>query len=441
MYKEQSVKQVVVLIGLIGILMLSVSPAWGKKFKPGTTISWLAHPVHYDTTGRGVLLDEFEKKTGIKVEPKLYGVDETREQLMIQLATGSVKFDVLSIMRDAYRTDLGKNTFVDLSPRMHEVEDFDDFSKGMIEMFRPRDGSLVSLPLRSGLCVLMYRQDLYQEYGLREPLEEPQTIEEFLNTARKLTFDANGDGHIDVYGYLFRAKMGLLLSQDYSTWLNLFGTFVFDKEGTQTLIDSPAGIEALQFLVDLVNKYKVTPPGIHTYGSPQLRSLMQQGKYAQNTHWWNYLPWYDNPKESKVVGKVKVGYLPRKPEVGLNFGYGGGWALFIDKNCDKADAAWEFIKYITSYEAQVYEMQHGNGPTRVSVFDHPSFVETYGGKGSKIIRHVYDTIEIRPQFPGRIECLTILATYVSKALTQEMPIREALSEAVKEMNAIITESR
>ncbi len=434
--RTRKIRQVLGVIAVASLLLaLFVVQAVGE-IKPGTTITWIAHPVHYDITGRGELLKRFEEKTGIKVVPVLYPNDVIREKVMMELAAKSGRYDVITMNGSHYRTDLGTNVFVDLGPRMHEVEDVEDFSQGFFDLFRPGDGSIVALPLRTGADGLLYREDLLQQAGL----DVPETIDEFVHAAQKLTMDTNSDGINDVYGVGFVLREQIELAVYWESWLQSFGGTFFNETLTRGLVSSPAGVEATQFITDLVHKYKVTPPGIFTHIGADLQNLMFQGKLAMAPWWWQYITFFDDPAKSKVVGKVKITFLPQKPGVGLGYGYGGGWALFIDKNSANIDAAWEFIKYLTSYEAQVYEMQHGNGPSRVSVFNHPSFEEKYGRDGAAVIAEMYKRIRLYPTFRGVIESRDVIARELSLAFTQQKTAKEAMQDAEEEINQIMKES-
>ncbi len=55
---------------------------------------------------------------------------------------------------------------------------------------------VIGLPVRFGARVLFYRKDHYKQLGL----SLPKTADEYLNNARKLTRDLDGDGKPDVYG-------------------------------------------------------------------------------------------------------------------------------------------------------------------------------------------------------------------------------------------------
>ena len=62
---------------------------------------------------------------------------------------------------------------------------------------------------------------------------------------------------------------------------------------------------------------------------------------------------YENPEMSKVVGKVDITNAPVSEGMEPKYGF-GGWGIGINAASDpkKQEAAWEFIKWLTSAEIQ-----------------------------------------------------------------------------------------
>lgn len=84
------------------------------------------------------------------------------------------------------------------------VEDIrGEFDQKFLEGFYPEmlkeftyNDELFGLPMCAAPFVLLLRNDLLQEAGL----DVPESFDEIVETAKKLTVDTNGDGKIDRYG-------------------------------------------------------------------------------------------------------------------------------------------------------------------------------------------------------------------------------------------------
>jgi maltose-binding protein MalE len=82
----------------------------------------------------------------------------------------------------------------------------------------------------------------------------PRTTDEMVEMLRELTMDTTGDGRIDQYGLTWNYSEPFF----FIPFLNGFGGRVMDEEGNPTL-DNEATIQAIQFILDLRDKYRVIP--------------------------------------------------------------------------------------------------------------------------------------------------------------------------------------
>jgi multiple sugar transport system substrate-binding protein len=435
-------KKTAILPAVLLLVLAAALPAGGQKEQAKSSapveVTWLAHPVHWTIAGEGELAQRFSKDhPNIKIVPALYGVDVIREKFLVAVSSKSSDFDIFSMDNQLFRKDWGKDIFLDLNSRTREIADFADFSPGYLGIWTALDGTLCALPIRSGLCTSLFRSDLVEAGGLANPQEYPYTIEKFLQNAQKMTKDTNGDGTPDIYGFVFKGKQGSQIVDDFETWSYIFGGRILDPNTRQVTVNSPACVEAVQFILDLMYKYKVVSPGVLSYTSQEEIALIQEGKVAHSAHWWNYLPQYENTEKSKVVGKMKVGYLPEKPGVSLGYGHGGGWAYGINRFSKHSDEAWEWIKFVTNKENQVYALQKGNGPTRVSVFASPEFKKVYGEKGAAIVAHYYSKIVFPPSIPEWNEIRLAISRELSLAYTREKTPQQALDDAAKTIRQLL----
>ena len=117
-----------------------------------------------------------------------------------------------------------------------------------------RDGKHWAIPLDIHLVGMFYNRTLFKKAGLVDAHGEPQpptNRAEFLNALRKLK-GVNGP---DSWGFVY-------------TWqrTNIYTAFrqnggdIFNADHTQTTINSPENVEALQWCADLVLKEKLAPP-------------------------------------------------------------------------------------------------------------------------------------------------------------------------------------
>lgn len=104
---------------------------------------------------------------------------------------------------------------------------------------------------RGDTRTLVYNKAMFAEAGIAEP---PKTWAELVDVATKLT---NPDG--SRYGVALFSNDGRF-DQSWFTLLAASGGQVMNDDYTAPVFDSAASVESLQFMQDLVYKYKVMPP-------------------------------------------------------------------------------------------------------------------------------------------------------------------------------------
>lgn len=131
------------------------------------------------------------------------------------------------------------------------------------------DGVQYAVPLDSHMHGLFYNKEIFEEYGITKV---PETGDELVETAIKLTVDANGK-HPDEAGFdennivQYGLGMGMthhLLFQ-FQTLMCQQGEEPFSADMTEVDFDDEKAIKALSWLQDLVFKYHVAPLGETSY--------------------------------------------------------------------------------------------------------------------------------------------------------------------------------
>ncbi len=117
------------------------------------------------------------------------------------------------------------------------------------------NGDFYALPWRMDVRIMAYRKDMLEQAGITEV---PTTWKELVDVAKTLTVkDANGN--IEVSGAAYYITRGDFFQSAMATMAQN-GTSCIDIQGTESLINDPAAVEALQFMQDLVLKYNVMSP-------------------------------------------------------------------------------------------------------------------------------------------------------------------------------------
>lgn len=186
--------------------------------------------------------------------------------------------------------------------------------------------------------------DVFQERGVTPPADT-WTYEQFVEMAQQLTFTrSNGD---NVYGYAAVIDPGVL-----NTWPFIMGDggMPFNADNTKYTLNSAEGISGLQKLVDLAQKYHVTPPdfGGSLATTDIITGFSQRKTYAM----------YSAPSGDAVSYKTTNLNFDVKPMPigarGTHFTTGGVGLIAVASISDanRLQAAMNLAKYLTGTQVQ-----------------------------------------------------------------------------------------
>lgn len=112
-----------------------------------------------------------------------------------------------------------------------------------------------SVPLYNKVYQLYYNKKLFQAAGIAAP---PKTWDEFVDTAKKLTKDTNGDGKPDQWGLSVRGQAATVAAHYAYILGSAKGATFF--EGQKPTFDSPAAVAGVQQYLSWMGKDKFVNP-------------------------------------------------------------------------------------------------------------------------------------------------------------------------------------
>ena len=154
-------------------------------------------------------------------------------------------------------------------------------------------GHIVGVPQDKFTDVFCYNQDKFTRDGVKT---FPTTWDELLTASQQMT-------HGDEYGIGFYPDTGQL----FNDFMLGAGGKLVDADMNPTFNQEP-GVAALQYVVDLVNKYKVTPPGVVGWQYANADDFLRSGKLGMV----EFGSWIiGNYQEAKVPWKLGIGAMPK----------------------------------------------------------------------------------------------------------------------------------
>lgn len=311
---------------------------------------------------------------------------------------------------------------VDLTEMMkRDAKDLDtaDIYPKLMEALGNYKGKQVAYPFAGYANVLAYRKDLFDAAGLKAP----ETMEDLVAAAYKLTDPAKKQ-----YGFVANGQKGPAVAQDWMQYNAEMGGAILDKDGKPAL-NSEANIKSLTVYRDLFKK--AAPPGAADYDWGGREESFRQGIAATMQTWSVGAPGYYDPKTSKVVGKVDIALAPRGKGLPKIYGIGGwGMAINADAKDKQKEAAWTFIKWVTSPAIQKEMNLAGAGSyIRKSTVADKDLNAKY--PFLPVLNEVFENGDgdYRPRIPEYPEIQDILGTAVNSVLVGTAEPKAALDAA------------
>jgi len=295
----------------------------------------------------------------------------------------------------------------------------DDIYPVLMQALGNYKGKQVAFPFAGYANVLAYRKDLYDAAGIKPP----ETMEDLVAAAYKLTDPAKHQ-----FGFVANGQKGPAVAQDWMQYNAQMGGSIVDKDG-KPVLNSDANVKSLTTYKDLFEK--AAPPGAADYDWGGREESFRSGLAANMQTWSIGAAGYDDPAQSKVVGKAGIMLAP--PGKGLPRKYGvGGWGLAINNDIDQKqkEAAWLFIKWITSPAVHKEMNLKGAGSyLRISETHDPDLMAKFDFL--PVIDQTFQNGDgdYRPRIPQYPQIQDILGTAVNAVLVGDVDPKQALDGA------------
>ena len=283
------------------------------------------------------------------------------------------------------------------------------------------EGELVAVPLDYVQGVMYYREDLLKKLNngdaIIKKINNGITWEEFLKLKSQIHYKgpfyvfpaADYEGLICCY-----MEMLLSLQPEY---FQLYG-FNFNK---------PEAVETLQFMVDLVNKYNITPKVVTNFTEVTSYQyyIKNDGLFLRG---W---PSYDKDFEDSPTDTSKEKYLRKAPipyfKDGKPASTIGGWHLMISKFSNKKKEVIDFVKFLLSDKSQeTFFRVSGYYPVSKKIIEDSSYSKKYSQ--IKQIRKFIKSGVHRPAHEEYTRYSKTLSFYIEQAIKKEISVKEALSK-------------
>jgi multiple sugar transport system substrate-binding protein len=342
------------------------------------------------------------------------------DKLQTSLAGGAAP-DVFAMDGPLFPDYQSRDVLLDLKPFIdRDHYDLGQLADQAVKDFTTPDGQF-GLPRDLNVVALYYNKKMFDAAGIPYP-DESWDWNKLVDVAKKLTIKS-GDTTTQWGFYTETTDMENYWSE--LVWQN--GGDIISADHKKSLVGSDEAAGGLQFLQDLIWKHKVMPDASIT---DALGDAFEQGQAAMEAN------------GSWLVATDQA--------AGLDFGIAplpkgsAGQATSINptgavvyKGTKNPDAAWEFVKYLASPEAQTKIMElKSSMPANKSVLNGP-FATSFDG--AKVFADAIAYAHLKPSFKGFNDWTTALQTELDTNVytTPNKTAKQAVTDVLPDLDSIL----
>ena len=370
----------------------SNGPAGSEAAKPAT-LNMLYAAGEADVDAIKLAIPDFEAATGIKIKLDSQPYNALQQKVFAELAAKSSFYDIIvvdtpwmpaltkqieplaSYIENPAVSDSKQLAIDDFIPKVFydtavynrdqsQLEFPGSTDKVDVAAIKSGGFDIYGLPIQANALTMTYRKDLFEnpteqaafkaKYG--RDLAVPTTWDQFTEVATFFTRPADR-----LYGTTLMAGTGDWATDDFKTLLAGFGGNGKMVDGQfKRVFNSPEGVAALGYYSDLINKFKVTPPGVTSFSWDEAGSTYASGLTAMSMN-------YHNAKLNEgLAGATAYAQIPAGVGTGPHF---GTWMLSVNSFSANKPWAYRAIEWFTSSPVQTKMLATQLHPTRRSVYD------------------------------------------------------------------------
>jgi len=370
-----------------------------------------------------------ESHPGVRIETLLVGVNQMPQKLLPAVAAG-VPPDVIVFNRPGTAKWASENTFTPLD-KLIERDGIraEDFLEACWNECVFAD-HVWGIPLNTDDRIFYWNKDLFREVGL-DPDVPPHTWKELEEYTEKLTkYDERG--RLERVGFYPLSTAGRLWGNN---WFFIYAyqrrVRFLSEDGRRAIFNSPEAVRTLEWIIGFGDKYDIESLSAFnaSLGAESLNpfvcgkvAMYVDGSWAPET-WRRYAP------------ELDFGVAPAPiPEDGTWATWSGGFALVIPRNAKNIEAAWDFIKFSTTFERQVEMAEIDNIPARKDAIEAVKYSKS---PEWRVAAEMMSQSYYLPKTP----VLNILWDEVDRAMQAAIyggkPAQQALDDAVAKVQAAL----
>jgi multiple sugar transport system substrate-binding protein len=287
--------------------------------------------------------------------------------------------------------------------------------------------TLIAIPLYIDIALMYYRKDLINQLS-----NSKQVV-------AKLKNSITWEDLIALNNKFPRNPLFVFQADDFEGLICMYTEILANMKGNlmrgdSLILKTPQAEKALQFLADLVNKYKISPQNVLRFKEDDSYNYYLQnngvflrgwtGLFKNNKIGSNYLSMNDS------IGEVPTPHLKGSKPISVF----GGWDLMVSKFSTKIPQSICFVQFLMSQEAQKILFEEGGYiPINNSIYKDSLYID----KNPELLFYVslLKNGIYRPFSEQYTNVSDVLSYYVNLAIKGTLSPNDALLKADDKLNS------
>ncbi len=401
-----------------GALVLASCGGSGDGTSSDGSVTLWMYPVIADEARNAAYWEKIEadfeaENEGVDLQVELLPWEGRQEKVTTALASDTGP-DIVLLVPDMIPQYIQQGTLTPVGDIVDESET--ELLDSAVEAMT-FDGEVYGVPIYQTVNTPIYNTEMFQQAGISEL---PTTWDEILDAAPQLA--AND---VAVLDYFAGPEESLNLTFYPLLWQA--GGQVFSDDGNSVAFDSPEGVEALQFLLDVQEAGGLTP-NVATSTSVFENRGMPTSDAAMT--YFSDLTTMQRVNQTLGGNKITAGAPLEGPGGQAAFGIPG--PLTLAENAKDNEGAKAFLRYMLQPDVL------GELAAESGFFPPSDSVEVPGAdESTEPFVEALEFVNPGPVHPQSRQVMAVLSSQIQAALLGDVSAEEALDAAAEEANGML----
>ncbi len=405
-----------VALSLLVTLALAVTSLQQAVAETRLSALFMSQAAYSEADVKAMTTSFEQANPGVKIDLEFVPYEALHDKIVAASGAGDRGYDVV-LFDVVWPAEFARHGFLkDVSKRIPTSLEKEIFDGAWTTV--SYDGKKFGMPWILDTKYLFYNTAILKKAGFSAP---PATWEELEEQARVIK-----EKKLVKYPIVGSWSQSEAMICDVTTISSAYkGTFFTDNKPS---FQRGGVVKAVSFMERTLQD-GLTNPSSREYLEEDVRRVFSNGEAAFALNWTYMYAMANDPKESKIAGKVGVAPAPGAKGISKASGVNGSMGLGIPSNSKNPDLAWKYIVHLTSQKVQ-NRYARLSLPIWKSSYDDP--LVTKGQEA--LVAAAKESIAVmfpRPLTPSYTELSNILQTNIHKALLGKETVEKALANAAK----------